>query len=58
MNQHEQSDRVGEVPKSRKPYAAPAILSREPLEVMAAICSPHPPAKSNPGLCPSGPINS
>ena len=42
----------------RKRYEAPRILSREPLEVMAALCSPRPPAKSNPGLCPSGPINS
>jgi hypothetical protein len=42
----------------RKPYAPPRILSREPLEAMAAICAPRPPAKSNPGLCPRGPINS
>lgn len=42
----------------RKPYAPPRILSREPLEAMAALCSPTPPAKSNPGLCPRGPINS
>ena len=42
----------------RKPYAAPRIVSREPLEAMAALCAPHPPAKANPGLCPRGPINS
>jgi hypothetical protein len=42
----------------RKRYVAPCILSREPLEVMAAICAPTPPAKTNPGLCPRGPINS
>jgi hypothetical protein len=41
-----------------RPYAAPRILSREPLEAVAAVCSPAPPAKSNPGLCPSGPISS
>ena len=42
----------------RKPYTAPRILSREPLEVMAAVCAPTPPAKGNPGLCSQGPINS
>ena len=42
----------------RKPYAAPRIISREPLEAMAALCAPHPPAKANPGFCPRGPINS
>lgn len=47
----------GEV-KKRKPYAPPRILSREPLEVMAAVCAPRPPAKSNAGLCPRGPISS
>ncbi|MCU1244890.1 MAG: hypothetical protein JWN02_800 [Acidobacteria bacterium] len=48
-----------EAPKpQRKPYTPPRILSREPLEAMAAICAPRPPAKANPGLCPRGPINS
>lgn len=42
----------------RKPYERPRILSREPLEAVAAICAPTPPAKSNPGVCPSGPISS
>lgn len=42
----------------RRPYRAPRILSREPLESVAAVCAPAPPAKSNPGLCPSGPISS
>lgn len=42
----------------RKPYEAPKVVSREVLEAMAAICAPSPPAKSNPGLCPRGPINS
>jgi hypothetical protein len=50
-------DTPPEQPK-RKPYVTPLILSREPLEAMAALCSPHPPAKSNPGICPRGPINS
>ena len=44
--------------KKRKPYAAPRIVSREPLEAMAAICRPTPPAKGNAGTCPRGPINS
>ena len=43
---------------ARRPYEAPRILFREPLEAMAAICSPHPPAKANKGLCPLGPISS
>jgi hypothetical protein len=43
---------------SRRPYQAPRILFREPLEAMAAICTPHPPAKANKGLCPMGPISS
>jgi len=42
----------------RRPYQPPRILFREPLEAMAAICTPHPPAKANKGLCPMGPISS
>ncbi len=42
----------------RRAYQPPRILFREPLEAMAAICSPHPPAKANKGLCPMGPISS
>jgi len=44
--------------QERKPYTPPRIVSREPLEAMAAVCSPQPPAKGNAGLCPRGPINS
>lgn len=43
---------------ARKRYEAPRILSREPLEAVAAVCAPAPPSKSNAGLCPQGPINS
>lgn len=50
------SKRAEEAP--RKPYVPPQILSREPLEVMASVCAPTPPAKGNPGFCPSGPISS
>jgi hypothetical protein len=42
----------------RRPYQSPRILFREPLESMAAVCAPAPPAKSNTGFCPSGPISS
>jgi hypothetical protein len=42
----------------RRPYERPRILFREPLEAMAAVCAPAPPAKGNPGTCPSGPISS
>jgi len=42
----------------RPRWEAPRILSREPLEAVAAVCAPAPPAKANPGLCPSGPISS
>jgi hypothetical protein len=42
----------------KRRYERPRILSREPLEAVAAVCAPAPPAKSNPGVCPSGPISS
>jgi hypothetical protein len=42
----------------KKAYERPQILYRAPLEAMAAVCAPSPPAKSNPGVCPSGPISS
>ena len=45
-------------PVARKPYSPPRILSREPLEAMAAVCRPTPPAKANAGACPMGPSNS
>ena len=44
--------------QARRAYEPPRILFREPLEAMASICSPHPPAKANKGLCPMGPISS
>jgi hypothetical protein len=45
-------------PTVKRPYERPRILSREPLEAVAAVCAPSPPAKGNPGVCPSGPIAS
>lgn len=60
MNRQSEEPANNEEAKSarRKPYSPPRILSREPLEAMAATCSPRPPAKTNAGLCPRGPINS
>jgi hypothetical protein len=52
------SQEASRKPTERQPYEAPRIVFRGPLESMAAVCSPAPPAKSNPGLCPSGPISS
>jgi hypothetical protein len=43
---------------AERTYEKPRILSREPLEAVAAVCAPQGVAKSNPGLCPSGPISS
>jgi hypothetical protein len=45
-------------PARRRAYQRPRILFREPLEAMASVCAPHPPAKGNPGACPMGPISS
>jgi hypothetical protein len=45
-------------PIRRRAYQRPRILFREPLEAMASVCAPAPPAKGNPGVCPSGPISS
>jgi hypothetical protein len=44
--------------RPKRPYERPRILSRESLEAVAAVCAPAPPAKSNPGMCPQGPISS
>jgi hypothetical protein len=43
---------------SRRRYEPPRILFREPLEAMAAVCSPAPPAKQNVAICSQGPISS
>ena len=51
-------DDEGRSTPAGRPYERPRILSREPLEAVAAVCSPPGVAKSNPGLCPSGPISS
>lgn len=45
-------------PKKKRPYESPRITFQEPLEALAVVCSPSPPAKGNPGTCPTGPISS
>ena len=47
------SSRIG-----HRRWERPRILSREPLEAVAAVCAPTGVAKGNPGLCPQGPISS
>jgi hypothetical protein len=42
----------------RKPYEPPRIIYREPLEAVAAACTPEGSAKGNPGACPIGPVSS
>ncbi len=43
----------------KRPYRSPRILSREPLEGIAATCTPSPPGKTvGDMLCTNGPINS
>jgi hypothetical protein len=42
----------------RRSYTPPRILYREPLEAMAAVCQPVPPAKGSPAFCSMGPISS
>ena len=37
--------------RSRKDYEKPRITFREPLEVVAAACTPSPPGKSDAGVC-------
>ena len=37
-------------PAEKKPYEPPRILTREPLEAMAAVCTPTPPGKGG-GIC-------
>ncbi|MCA9581067.1 MAG: hypothetical protein KC416_04690 [Myxococcales bacterium] len=54
MNEDQKNERKG----TRKPYQAPRVLVREPLEAVATVCSPAPPAKADAGSCPMGPVSS
>jgi hypothetical protein len=56
MDSREQDAAPGGTGETKRRYTPPRILYREPLEAMAAICSP--PGKGNPGFCPQGPISS
>jgi hypothetical protein len=58
MKNEDPSEPKPKAASERKPYRRPEILYREKLEAMAALCVPSPPAKNNPGQCPSGPIAS
>ncbi len=42
----------------REPYETPRVVYREPLEAVATVCTPAPPAKSTVMVCSSGPISS
>jgi hypothetical protein len=53
-----QNDDAAKPEQAKRAYEPPRILSREPLEAVAAICTPVGVAKANPGACPSGPISS
>lgn len=47
-----------EGPPKRRPYVRPAILYREPMELVAAVCQPPASGKGSAGTCPVGPISS
>jgi hypothetical protein len=41
-------------PATKRPWQRPAVVYREPLEAVAEVCSPSPPAKAIPsGTCTS-----
>jgi hypothetical protein len=53
MARDKDENRAGDAqPTNKKKYRRPEILYREPLEAMAALCTPRPPAKANVGTCP------
>ena len=54
----DETNKASENKTEKKTYEKPQIIYRAPLEAMAAVCAPAPPAKGNPGVCPSGPISS
>jgi hypothetical protein len=54
----EPRESANEATGTRRSYEPPRILYREPLEAMAAVCQPVPPAKGSPAFCSMGPISS
>ncbi|MBP7814034.1 MAG: hypothetical protein KA189_10545 [Thermoanaerobaculia bacterium] len=48
----------GGAPAPRSAYEPPRILFREPLETLAVVCTPNPPAKGTIAVCPDGPLSS
>lgn len=57
LNVERSTAEAGGPPEARKPYESPKILAREPLEAVAAVCTPSPPAKTF-GACFAGLLNS
>ena len=57
-SEDDETNDVSENKTEKQTYEKPQIIYRAPLEAMAAVCAPSPPAKGNPGVCPSGPISS
>ncbi len=56
MNEKPQSDQRPKRPEKKR-YEKPRILTREPLEAVAAVCSGGT-SKGSPVTCPFGPISS
>lgn len=52
------SSSQGSPGRKKLPWSRPRILFREPLEALAAVCQPAPPAKASIATCPRGPISS
>ncbi len=50
------SPQSSEGSRKRRPYEPPRIVSREPLEAVATVCTA--PGKADPFACPAGPIQS
>ena len=44
--------------RAKKAYHRPQILACEPLEAVAAACTPIPPAKGSFSACPGGLVSS
>jgi hypothetical protein len=57
-SEDDETNKMSENETEKRTYEKPQIIYRAPLEAMAAVCAPSPPAKGNPGVCPSGPISS